>query len=115
MIAFLGASRSFRSGDKAQFNRFLRFRVLAQGLTIATCVIGSFVYTKEAAAQKAIARQDELEKIRVAGSNFPKAALPESNPPAPSSPVVPENVSPRGPATTEELWRRWGVKGDGKP
>lgn len=115
-VALLGASQSFRTGNKAQFNRFLRFRVLAQGLTIAACVIGSFVFTKEAAAQKAIKRQEELEKIRVAGSRFPgveSAALPESST-ASSSAAAPENVSPRGPATTEELWRRWGVKGDGK-
>ncbi|KDQ06368.1 hypothetical protein BOTBODRAFT_81523, partial [Botryobasidium botryosum FD-172 SS1] len=46
-IAFGGATRHLRSGNRASFNRFLRFRVVAQGLTIAACVGGSYYYGQQ--------------------------------------------------------------------
>jgi len=47
-VAFLGATRSMRSGDRASFNRFLRFRVLAQGITVLGCVAGAWYIGREA-------------------------------------------------------------------
>lgn len=108
-VALIGASQQFRTGNRQAFNRFLRFRVVAQGITIVACVVGSAVWAKDSAAQKAIAREEELEKIRVAGSRPVAVAELATEPPA--SPSHPQDTPPpEAPATTEELWRRWGVK-----
>ena len=48
--------------DKATFNRWLRFRVIAQGVTVAACVAGSYVFGKEAKRKKAL--EDEAAKQR---------------------------------------------------
>ncbi|KAF8342854.1 hypoxia induced protein conserved region-domain-containing protein, partial [Cantharellus anzutake] len=42
--AFIGASYQLRVGNRNSFNRYLRARVIAQGATIAACVIGGYVY-----------------------------------------------------------------------
>ncbi|KAF8302555.1 hypothetical protein DL93DRAFT_2044060, partial [Clavulina sp. PMI_390] len=67
-VALIGATHQMRRGNRESFNRFLRFRVVAQGVTVAGCVIGSVIYSREATIQKAVKRQEELEKIRVAGT-----------------------------------------------
>jgi len=59
--AFLGATRSMRSGDRASFNRFLRFRVLAQGITVVGCVAGAWWLGREARLGK---MQQETEGAR---------------------------------------------------
>ncbi|KZV96011.1 hypothetical protein EXIGLDRAFT_734101 [Exidia glandulosa HHB12029] len=63
-IAFFGAAKTMnRKGvEKAQFNRWLRFRVIAQGATVAACVAGSYVFGKEAKRKKAL--EDEMNKQR---------------------------------------------------
>ncbi|QRW26268.1 Respiratory supercomplex factor 2 [Rhizoctonia solani] len=43
-VALIGATKHLRSGDRTNFNRFLRFRVVAQGITVAACVGGTLVY-----------------------------------------------------------------------
>lgn len=114
-IALLGASQQFRTGNREALNRFLRFRVVAQGVTIAACVIGSLVYTKDKTIEKAVKRQEELEKIRVAGTR--PVAAPE---PAPAPALTGETSTtpapPSGtlPAAGEELWKKWGVGTGGK-
>lgn len=122
-MALVGASQQFRAGNRESFNRFLRLRVVAQGVTIAACVIGSTIYAKEAATQKVVAREEELEKIRTAGSRSAAAenALKAENfsePNEPSNTDTSSNPSPPppppAPTTTEELWKRWGVKNGGK-
>ncbi|KZT59062.1 hypothetical protein CALCODRAFT_481829, partial [Calocera cornea HHB12733] len=50
-LAFLGATRSLRTGDKAAFNLYLRFRVLAQGLTVLGCVAGAYWVGRGARAE----------------------------------------------------------------
>ncbi|EJU03840.1 hypothetical protein DACRYDRAFT_34672, partial [Dacryopinax primogenitus] len=47
-MAFLGATRSMRTGNKASFNRYLRFRVVAQGVTVLGCVAGAWWIGREA-------------------------------------------------------------------
>lgn len=69
-VALIGATRTFNSKtrDKATFNRWLRFRVIAQGLTVAACVAGSYVFGLEAKKQKALEeearKQDDIERER---------------------------------------------------
>ncbi|KZP01404.1 hypothetical protein CALVIDRAFT_532164 [Calocera viscosa TUFC12733] len=60
-IAFLGATRSLRSGDKASFNRYLRFRVLAQGLTIVGCVAGAYWIGRES---RLAGKEKQKEAVR---------------------------------------------------
>ncbi|KAG9119807.1 Respiratory supercomplex factor 1, mitochondrial [Ceratobasidium sp. 392] len=57
-VALIGATKHLRSGDRTNFNRFLRFRVLAQGITIAACVGGTFIYGTYAQ------REQEAERLR---------------------------------------------------
>jgi len=121
-VALIGASQQFRAGNRQAFNRFLRFRVVAQGVTVVACVVGSAAWAKESATQKAIAREEELEKIRVAGTRpvaVPVAATtadPVTKPQIPSrTPTQSQPDTQDTPsATTEELWRKWGVKSGGK-
>lgn len=110
-VALVGASQQFRGGNRESFNRFLRFRVVAQGVTIAACVIGSLVYAKDSTVEKAIAREKELEKIRVAGTRS-LATTTESFSEAVNSPTPSASnpaPTPVTPATSEELWKKWGV------
>jgi len=121
-VALIGASQQFRTGNRQAFNRFLRFRVVAQGVTVVACVVGSAAWAKESAAQKAIAREEELEKIRVAGTRpvaVPAAAAtadsvtkPQIPSPTPTRSQPDTQDAPS--ATTEELWRKWGVKSGSK-
>lgn len=63
-IAFVGATRQLRSGNRASFNRFLRFRVIAQGLTIAACVGGSYYYGREERAAQMDATKDAVSSAQ---------------------------------------------------
>lgn len=114
-VALIGASQQFRTGNRQAFNRFLRFRVVAQGITVVACVIGSAAWAKDSATQKVIAREEELEKIRVAGTRPVAVADPTTEPKIPS-PIQSgtQTAIPAAVGTTEELWRRWGVKPGGK-
>ncbi|KAG8744791.1 Respiratory supercomplex factor 1, mitochondrial [Ceratobasidium sp. 414] len=57
-VALIGATKHLRSGDRTNFNRFLRFRVLAQGITVAACVGGTLIYGTYAQ------REREAEHLR---------------------------------------------------
>lgn len=46
-----------RKGDRRNFNRFLRWRVAAQGLTVVAALAGSAYYAEERATRK---REEEL-------------------------------------------------------
>ncbi|GJJ10501.1 hypothetical protein Clacol_004727 [Clathrus columnatus] len=46
-VAFAGASRQMRAGNKESFNRWLRFRVIAQGFTVAAAVVGGWQLAQE--------------------------------------------------------------------
>ena len=42
-----------RKRDRATFNRWLRFRIVAQGVTVAACVAGSYVLGADAREKRA--------------------------------------------------------------
>ncbi|KAF8499401.1 hypothetical protein JB92DRAFT_938848 [Gautieria morchelliformis] len=66
-VALVGATRKMQAGDRNSFNRqllrWLRFRVLAQGLTIAAAVVGGWKISQErrAARQSGITSAAEEE------------------------------------------------------
>ncbi|KAF8507800.1 hypothetical protein BU17DRAFT_100260 [Hysterangium stoloniferum] len=81
-VAFVGATRRLRSGDRASFNRqafclmlilhrvaynasrWLRFRVIAQGFTVAAAVIGGWqiAQDRKAARQQGLTPTTEEEQ-----------------------------------------------------
>ncbi|KDN46755.1 hypothetical protein RSAG8_04135, partial [Rhizoctonia solani AG-8 WAC10335] len=61
--ALIGATKHLRSGDRTNFNRFLRFRVLAQGITVAACVAGTLVYGRYNEQEKYAERLREEAEI----------------------------------------------------
>ncbi|TXT07143.1 hypothetical protein VHUM_03313 [Vanrija humicola] len=63
--ALLGASASLRSGNRKQFQNFLRLRVAAQGVTVVAMVVGAFMLTEkaeDAAEKRARARTSGLKR-----------------------------------------------------
>ncbi len=59
----MGAVREFKRGNSQNVNRFLRFRVVAQGATVAAMLIGSVIYEKTAALQKENDQKAERERM----------------------------------------------------
>lgn len=57
VFALGAASNSMRKGDRKNFNRFLRWRVAAQGLTVVAALAGSAYYAEDRAKRK---REEEL-------------------------------------------------------
>ncbi|KAJ9093236.1 hypothetical protein QFC19_008442 [Naganishia cerealis] len=47
-IALMGATGALRSGNRAQFNKYLRYRVAAQGVTVVAAVAGTLMLTNKA-------------------------------------------------------------------
>lgn len=76
--ALLSAVREFKRGNSKNVNRYLRFRVVAQGATVAAMLIGSYVYEKSVAEQKEqekIADRERMHRILDAlGDGKPQAA-----------------------------------------
>lgn len=58
--ALLAATRALRTGNRTQFNRWLRIRVAAQGFTVVACVAGSLYYGQQARTQAA--KEAELQE-----------------------------------------------------
>ncbi|KAG8946634.1 Respiratory supercomplex factor 1, mitochondrial [Tulasnella sp. 424] len=61
--ALLGAVREFKRGDSQNVNRYLRFRVVAQGATVAAMLIGSVIYEKSIKEQKEAEEKQERERM----------------------------------------------------
>ncbi|KAK4047002.1 Respiratory supercomplex factor 1, mitochondrial [Microbotryomycetes sp. JL201] len=53
VAALLGATRSLQQGNRTEFNKFLRYRVAAQGLTVMAALGGSVYYQAERRQKKA--------------------------------------------------------------
>lgn len=80
--ALLGAVREFKRGNSQNVNRYLRFRVVAQGATVVAMLAGSFIYEKSMADQKEQDKAAEKERMyRILD------ALPPSNPELPPAPL----------------------------
>jgi len=50
--ALIGATSSMRKGNRTQFNRMLRFRVIAQGFTVVAALGGSVYYGEKRRLEK---------------------------------------------------------------
>ncbi|GHJ90167.1 hypothetical protein NliqN6_6569 [Naganishia liquefaciens] len=59
-IALMGATGALRSGNRAQFNRYLRYRVAAQGVTVVAAVAGTLLLTNKADQLKDSQRRTAL-------------------------------------------------------
>ncbi|BEJ14599.1 hypothetical protein CspHIS471_0403660 [Cutaneotrichosporon sp. HIS471] len=51
-FALLGATASLRSGNRKQFQHYLRLRVAAQGVTVVAMVIGAYMISNKAEEAK---------------------------------------------------------------
>ncbi|KAL1405480.1 Respiratory supercomplex factor 1, mitochondrial [Vanrija albida] len=90
--ALLGASASLRSGNRRQFQHFLRLRVAAQGVTVVAMVVGAFMLTEKA--------EDAAEKRARARTNLPP---PD---PAPVEENVEHMYPPRNKTKVSDFTRR---------
>ncbi|GAA6027404.1 hypothetical protein JCM8097_007835 [Rhodosporidiobolus ruineniae] len=52
VAALLGASSALQKGNRTQFNKFLRYRVAAQGFTVVAALGGSLYYQNQRRAAK---------------------------------------------------------------
>jgi len=88
--ALLGAVRAFRRGNSQDMNRYLRFRVVAQGATVAAMLVGSVVYEKVIQEQKELESLKEKERMHSILDSLgdgPVTVVPSTATPAPTLPV----------------------------
>ena len=120
-VAIVGATKSMtqRKRNRTDFNRWLRFRVIAQGFTVAACVAGSYIFGQQALRQReidlaqskaadverererfadAMARAEEMQRIEDAAkqANQRHAHLPTTESPA----AIP-------PSANSSSWTSW--------
>ncbi|KAG8965319.1 Respiratory supercomplex factor 1, mitochondrial [Tulasnella sp. 419] len=95
--AALGAAfRELKRGNSTRLNKFLRLRVVAQGATIAACVVGSFIYSGPIKEAKEAEKRQEREKMMdiLASVGDGKSAASVSSA-TPSTQVQPPAESPQ--------------------
>ncbi|KAG9078948.1 Respiratory supercomplex factor 1, mitochondrial [Ceratobasidium sp. UAMH 11750] len=80
-VALIGATKHLRSGDRTNFNRFLRFRVLAQGITVAACVGGTLIYGTYAQREKEAERLRHSAEMEAYEASAASASAPVGPPP----------------------------------
>lgn len=118
-VALVIAMTKMRKGQSHSFNNWLRVRIVAQGLTVAAVVAGSWTYgvstpapqleiaaAQEKAAQERAAFEERLrlaEEITRAESGSVPAAADVRTPP---STALPTTESPP-PSTTSGSWQSW--------
>ncbi|CAH7684351.1 hypoxia induced protein conserved region-domain-containing protein, partial [Phakopsora pachyrhizi] len=61
-IALLGAGRAIQQGNSSQFNLWLRYRVIFQGLTVAAALVGSLYYTKQRQIDRVALEEERIRK-----------------------------------------------------
>ncbi|GAA5868908.1 hypothetical protein JCM5296_003457 [Sporobolomyces johnsonii] len=66
VAALLAASSALQKGNRTQFNKFLRYRVAAQGLTVVAALGGSIYYQGQRRAERAATEQAKLEAAAAA-------------------------------------------------
>ncbi|KAM0752238.1 hypothetical protein T439DRAFT_324305 [Meredithblackwellia eburnea MCA 4105] len=62
VFALGGATSALQKGNRTQFNKFLRYRVAAQGLTIVAALGGSVYYSNQRRAVRLEERQARLDQ-----------------------------------------------------
>ncbi|BGP15864.1 Respiratory supercomplex factor 1, mitochondrial [Rhodosporidiobolus nylandii] len=65
VAALLGASSALQKGNRTQFNKFLRYRVAAQGFTVVAALGGSLYYQQQRRAAKDAEARAKLEAAGV--------------------------------------------------
>lgn len=126
-VALVIAMTKMRKGQSHSFNNWLRVRIVAQGLTVAAIVAGSWTYgfstpssqletaaAQEKAVQERAAFEDRLrlaEEITRAESGSVSTADVR----IPQSTVLPATESPTPSATSRswQSWWRWGGSKNG--
>ncbi|KAG8989731.1 Respiratory supercomplex factor 1, mitochondrial [Tulasnella sp. 427] len=89
--ALLGAVREFKRGNSQNVNRYLRFRVVAQGATVAAMLIGSVIYEKSIREQKeAEEKQEQERKMAILNSVGDGSSFSSQPVPAPVVEAVPQ-------------------------
>ncbi|KAB5591771.1 hypothetical protein CTheo_4803 [Ceratobasidium theobromae] len=84
-VALIGATKHLRAGDRTNFNRFLRFRVLAQGITVAACVAGTLVYGHYDKKEKDTERLRDQAELAAYQTAVATATEPMGPPPSTSA------------------------------
>ncbi|GAA5906043.1 hypothetical protein JCM6882_003543 [Rhodosporidiobolus microsporus] len=59
--ALLAASSALQKGNRTQFNKFLRYRVAAQGFTVVAALGGSMYYQQQRRATREAEQRAKLE------------------------------------------------------
>ncbi|KDE02544.1 hypothetical protein MVLG_06906 [Microbotryum lychnidis-dioicae p1A1 Lamole] len=65
VIALGGATSALQKGNRTQFNKWLRYRVAAQGLTVVAALGGSVYYQRERRLKKEAERVAQIEAQRL--------------------------------------------------
>ncbi|SCV74054.1 BQ2448_6486 [Microbotryum intermedium] len=60
VVALGGATSALQKGNRTQFNKWLRYRVAAQGLTVAAALGGSVYYQRERRLKKEAERVAQM-------------------------------------------------------
>ncbi|KAI5449219.1 Respiratory supercomplex factor 1, mitochondrial [Naganishia albida] len=74
-IALMGATGALRSGNRAQFNRYLRYRVAAQGVTVVAAVAGTLLLTNKADQLKESQRRTALGELPTSADDLIKHTM----------------------------------------
>lgn len=98
-----------RKRDRGTFNRWLRFRIIAQGVTVAACIAGTYVFgadarkkrEAEAAAQK---KEDEERERRRFQSRLAEAEEAQRLEDAAASPARLASPNPAPASANGWLW-----------
>ncbi|KAJ9091861.1 hypothetical protein QFC21_007059 [Naganishia friedmannii] len=83
-IALAGATGALRSGNRAQLNKYLRYRVAAQGVTVVAAVAGTLMLTSKADDLKESQRRTALGQLPPSVDLVPSKHTSDSELPAPS-------------------------------
>lgn len=126
-VALVIAMTKMRKGQSHSFNNWLRLRILAQGLTVAAVVAGSWAYgvstpasqlETAAAHDKAIQERAAFEdRLRLAEeiTRAESGSVSTADERTPPSKALPITQSPPPPATSHswQSWWRWGGSKNG--
>jgi Hypoxia induced protein conserved region len=115
-----------RKGQSRSFNNWLRVRIIAQGLTVAAVVAGSWAYGTakstnvpdvSAAQDKAAQEREEFQmRLRLAeeATRIESDISSTKDTQSFTSVAVPEAVLPSASTTTSTSWRSWWKWNDSK-
>ncbi|KAI0267417.1 hypoxia induced protein conserved region-domain-containing protein [Gloeopeniophorella convolvens] len=122
-VALVIAMTKMRKGQSQSFNNWLRVRIVAQGLTIAAVVAGTYAYgtarpqpeldiaaAQEKVLQERAAFEDRLraaeEVTRAEAGLVPPSGVPRASPQSPAEAPLPTTESPPT-AKASRSWWSW--------